>query len=419
MSWLVPSALIVAGIAALAAIALHFIARSRPLAEPLPTARFIPQRPVRARTRSFALNDLLLLLIRLFVLGALGAAVAGPVFAAARARVERIVLIDRSEAVANIAEVRDSVRSIARPGDVLIAFDSSAIVIPSLDSLKPVGTSGSLSAGLAAAIKAAGMIATRADSIELVVVSPLVADEVDDATSRIRAVWAGRIRPVRVSATADSGKSFRLTTDASSDDPIVAGLSLRGMIGSGEGRLIRGRVSAADSAWVRGGKRLLIHWPASDSAAVWPARTPIDAIGGVTSATGTLVSRFPRLWRLDGRAIARWSDGEAAAVERAEGSGCIRDVGLLLDPSSDLTLRAPFGRFAEALVAPCGGRRNIAPVSDAWIAQLSGAGGLAAADAFRDRASESSPWTPWLLAAAALLLIVELLARRSERSVAR
>src|SRR5262245_33099118 len=61
MSWLLPSALGIAAVAALAAVALHFIARSRPVAEPLPTARFIPNRPIHARTRSFALTDLLLL----------------------------------------------------------------------------------------------------------------------------------------------------------------------------------------------------------------------------------------------------------------------------------------------------------------------------------------------------------------------
>ena len=61
MSWLIPSALGIAGAAAVVAVALHFIARSRPLAETLPTARFVPDRPIYARTRSIALTDLLLL----------------------------------------------------------------------------------------------------------------------------------------------------------------------------------------------------------------------------------------------------------------------------------------------------------------------------------------------------------------------
>jgi hypothetical protein len=151
---------------------------------------------------------------------------------------------------------------------------------------------------------------------------------------------------------------------------------------------------------------------------MWPARATIDAIGGVVSATGTMVSRFPRLWRLDGAAVARWADGEPAAVERAMGAGCIRDVGLLFDPSSDITLRASFRRFSAALVAPCGGARDVAPMDRTWINAFTGSGALASSESLRDRSAETSRWTPWLLAAVTLLLLAELLARRSERSVA-
>src|SRR5512142_3163682 len=99
VSWLLPSALAIAGVSALVATALHFIARSRPLAESLPTARFVPHRPVRARARSIALSDVLLLVVRTAAVLALGAAVAGPVFAGARGRVRRIVALDRSRDV--------------------------------------------------------------------------------------------------------------------------------------------------------------------------------------------------------------------------------------------------------------------------------------------------------------------------------
>ena len=46
MTWLIPSAIAIAAAASLVAIALHFIARSRPVAEIFPTARFIPQRAI-------------------------------------------------------------------------------------------------------------------------------------------------------------------------------------------------------------------------------------------------------------------------------------------------------------------------------------------------------------------------------------
>ncbi len=102
MTWLLPSALVIAAAGVVAAIALHFIARSRPLAEPLPTARFVPRRPVQARTRSFRLSDVALLVLRALAITAIGIAIAGPMFASNR-RASRIILADRSRAVAAVA----------------------------------------------------------------------------------------------------------------------------------------------------------------------------------------------------------------------------------------------------------------------------------------------------------------------------
>ena len=78
MSWLLPSALAVAGVACVALIAAHFIARDRPVAEPLPTARFVPDRRIHARTTSIALSDLLLLALRIAAVAAIGLGIAVP-----------------------------------------------------------------------------------------------------------------------------------------------------------------------------------------------------------------------------------------------------------------------------------------------------------------------------------------------------
>jgi hypothetical protein len=422
VSWLLPSALAIGGIAAIAAIALHFIARSRPIAEPLPTARFIPQRPIHARTRSLALSDVALLLVRLAALLALAGAVAGPVFAAARGRVARVIVADRSRDVASVQEVRDSVRALLRAGDVLIAFDSDAVVLPTVDSLRSVDARGSLSAALALALRAGGSLATRVDSVELVVVSPFTTAEVDEATARLRGAWPGRARLVR---TRHPEREARRTASPprravdqgvlrdAQDDAVVAGLSLMGAPDVADFRLVRGRVAASDSAWARDSGHVLIHWPSSDANALWPKRVPIDAIGAVASSGGVLVARFPRLWTISGRAIARWADGEPAAVERAIGTGCIRDVAIVFDPAGDATLRAAFRSFARPLLEPCGGDRTAAPLDSASVSSLAGSGPLAPAGLLRDRASESSRWTPWLLAAVALLLLLELAMRRS------
>ena len=427
MSWLLPSALLVAGVAAAAAVALHFISRSRPVAEPLPTARFIPQRPVQARARAMALSDVLLLLLRLAAILALGLAVAGPMFTGARGRVARVVVLDRSRAVASFDAARDSARSLLRQGDVLVVFDSSARAVPAraLDTLRASTARGSLSAALVAATRAAAALAPRTDSIALVVVTPLAAEEVDDATARIRAAWPGAVRAVLVAGAAPSERPLPVESSSAAADPVVAGLALHGLISLRNSnyagpriRLVRQRVTAADSAWALDSGHVLLHWPMADSTAIWAKRPTIDAIGAVVSDGGTLVGRFPRLWSIAGRTIARWADGAPAAVEHATGAGCIRDVGLLVDPGSDLTLRPSFQRFVTPLLAPCGGFRRTARPDSATVASFDTRGPLATAAALRDRTNESSRYTPWLLALGALLLIVELAARRPARGSA-
>jgi len=176
-------------------------------------------------------------------------------------------------------------------------------------------------------------------------------------------------------------------------------------------------VAVGDSAWAREPGHVLLHWPAADSSADWERRSTIDAIGGVTSTTGTVVGRFPRLWTLSGPTIARWADGEPAVVERITGQGCIRDVGIVIDPASDITLRSAFRAFAAGLLDPCGGARRLGRMDATALAGIAGIGvsPLASAAAFRDRASGASRLTPWLLALAALLLLAELVFRRSER----
>jgi hypothetical protein len=419
VSWLLPTALGIACVTALVAIALHLIARTRPIAEPLPTARFVPERTIHARTRSFAPSDVFLLVLRLAAIAALGLAVAGPVAAAPSGRVLRIIAADRSRDVASFAEVRDSVSALRRSGGTLIVFDSVATHASGLNSLQGVsrsGAPGSISAALALAEREAVRLAPQADSLELVLVSPVTTEEIDFATRNIRNAWRGRIRLVSVRAAAAPRFQPSVESRAGSNDPVFAALALAGVMSTtGQIRLVRDEPTSADTAWARASGRVLLHWPGTDSTTMWTPRVPIDALGGVTSSSGTVVGRFPRAWQLAGTPVARWSDGEVAAVEHPLGPGCIRDVGILLDPASDLTLRAPFRRFLAGLLAPCGGARAMGPSGEGVHRVLTRGGSLAPAAAMRDRSSESSRWTPWLLVLAAALLIVELAARRTVR----
>jgi hypothetical protein len=163
---------------------------------------------------------------------------------------------------------------------------------------------------------------------------------------------------------------------------------------------------------------VLLHWPASEGGADWQVRPTIDAIGGVTSSSGTLIGRLPRVWTLDGDAIARWADGEPAAVEHVAGRGCIRDAGILLDPASDITLREPFRQFVARLLEPCGGRRRTVLADSTFMASMTGGPRRAPSIDLRETTSESSSWTPWLLVVGALLLLIEMVVRRRDRRLA-
>jgi hypothetical protein len=220
--------------------------------------------------------------------------------------------------------------------------------------------------------------------------------------------------PIRAATFAAHETGIEVGTN--SEDAVTAGLALMAHSARAASvRLVRRGITAADSAWARGRDHVLLNWPASDTSARWPRRLTIDAIGGVAT-NAVLVGRFPRLWMLTGHAIAHWADGETAAVEHETGDGCIRDVGVLIDDASDITLSGAFRRFAEPLLAPCGGMRDLTSIDSAMRASLAGAGSLAPAVAVRERSTESSRWSPWLFALAAALLIAELAVRRKVRS---
>ena len=94
----------------------------------------------------------------------------------------------------------------------------------------------------------------------------------------------------------------------------------------------------------------------------------------------------------------------------------MRSVGVGLPLAGDLTLRAPFGHFLAAMVAPCGGQRSAA-IPDSLLSWMTGEGALARAAALQADASLSSPLTFWLLLLAAALLAAEQLLRRRPAQV--
>ena len=423
MSFLLPGFLLAAGAIAAGAVLLHFIVTREPDQLELPTARFAPERAIQARARQFEPRDLLLLLIRVALVLVVGAALAGPVIAPSRRDVIRIVMLDRSRAVASPGEAADSARALLGTGDPLILFDSQATVLErnipdSLAALTAATVPGRISTALIAGLRTASRIRDRADSIELVLVSPLAGEEVDAATDSIRSRWPAGIRLVPVAARrAPPAPAVSLEADPS--DPLRISLPPAAGDGSpGTVRVLRRLAGSDDSAWVRQPDRVLVEWPADSGVPPgWTAGAP-DTVGAVMAEGVVVVApflrRLSRAAERGDRVVARWVDGQPAATETALGQGCIRTVTITVPSAGDLVLDPRFGRLVSVLTEPCGGAADYRPLDPALRARLAGndrllrtaAAGIAPAERM------ATPWSRWLLVAALLLMGLEALARR-------
>jgi hypothetical protein len=160
-----------------------------------------------------------------------------------------------------------------------------------------------------------------------------------------------------------------------------------------------------------------VRWPSALDSAGWRARARPDTAGAILvkigEASAIVVSPFARgVDPTQGRIIARWTDGTAAATERTLGEGCIRDVAIPLARAGDLALRESTRRLVSVLATPCGGDVHYTPASDSALAQLRGTGPLVATRALETRTAPPGHLATWLLAAALALLLVEPLLRR-------
>ena len=419
MSFLAPWALAIAGIAAAGMVLLHLVARQRPAAYVLPTTRFIPdQRTLvsRAATRP---RDLLLLALRVLLLLSVGAAFARPILTPRRGAMARVMLIDRSHAVASPFEAVTKAKALVSDGvpTTIIAFDSVPRVMPAtaLDSLAAAPRSagpGSLSAALIAARRASAALAERADSVQLVLISPMTASEIDSATRRLRADWPGAVRVERIAFLADSGGAWALDRALSTDDPLGPAMANAPSGAKVVTRLIRGSASAADSAFARDGGTV-VRWDSTSAAK--PTAEGL-AVGDEVIVAALGRRSVPTV----GRAIARWADGTVAATEATLGRGCIREIGVAIPAAGDIALHPPFQRIVRKLLTPCGfivGERAADSTIMAWLRGTTTS--AAHAGQLRGDAEQPSPLTPWLLGLAIVLALAELAVRaRRQQEVA-
>ncbi len=387
--------------------------------------RFVPRSAVRVTTVVPVPEDRRLLALRVLLALVIGAAFARPVLVPRRRAIGRVVLADVSRAVGNIGPTRDSVRALLASGDVLVLFDSTARVIrrgaaDSAARLARAERVGRISPALITAFREAAKLRASADSIDVAIVSPFRAAEIDGATQAIRTLWPGRLHLVRIAAAADSvARSTAIALRAAVEDPVALAVAAAGMSQSDSGvRVVRDAATAADSAWAAAGQRTLVRWPLGGAPPGWVARTSPDTVGAVVAGESPLVYPLERRWRLDpaappARVVARWVDGEPAAVERRVGLGCVRDVAVVMPSDGDVMLRTAFGHLVAALAAPCEmiGEGPAAGQSD--LAALAGSGPLAPTRAIGAPETIATPLVPWLLGLALALALLELLVRRS------
>jgi hypothetical protein len=97
------------------------------------------------------------------------------------------------------------------------------------------------------------------------------------------------------------------------------------------------------------------------------------------------------------RAIAWWSDGVAAAVERARGASCVREVAIVVAEGSDLLLSPAADGLLRALRAPCGGISVSAPREPSGSSGTAVPTAYAPASRFRDSNTETRTTRPHLL----------------------
>jgi hypothetical protein len=430
MTFLAPVYLFASLAVAAAIVGLHFIVTRQPRAGILPTARFVPDTRSTTVAAARRPSDLLPMLLRVLLVLSAGAGLARPVLTARRGTEARVILVDVSRSARDSIAVRDSVRAIYRNQDAIVLFDSSARLVTgnvgdSLAALRPTSRRGNLSAALTAAVRAGSVLRDRADSVELVLVSPFAREELDAATDTIRKLWPGKARLVRVSAPASDTAAARsgLTIAGTADDPLAVTVALARTIATASGRIDRGNASSPPLGVVPGGP--LIGWPASTRPRFAAPRAVRDTVGGVMAGDAVVVSTFERQWSFPpdslrgAEVIARWVDGEPAVVERPDGNGCVRSVAIPVTPVGDFVIRRDFVHLVASLSRPCARTTSLIPADPADVARLEGKGGLAPRAAFQPLTDAHSDLAPWLFALALAAAIGELFVRRRGRDADR
>jgi hypothetical protein len=419
----------------------------------LPTARFVPEGALESVSRARRPSDVALLLVRVLALLLAGAAFADVRMAPSRVPVASVAVLDgfahpdttawRAAAVQAFdalavnsswslrAAVLWDGRVLRGEADVLraaldtVALDANGDAARMSSRDAPSRDAHSLAGALLAARRMAPSLAPFADSLALVVVSPLREDATSDALRVVRSAWPGRIAfvsPPALARAPDLASVLapareRVTVRAREGDAVLAAFRLAGAMPAALTRVVRSALTADDSTFARNGG-VLVWWPdamESDSEAARAAAAnaaPADSGAAVIANGRALVAPLPRTLRehASPTAVAWWPDGAPAISEAPLGVGCVRTVGFA-PPGGDALLNASARGVLSALAAPCttaAVSASAAPLPADLIGALRDSGPLVAANALSSPSTrDASPLVPWLIAGALACLLLE------------
>lgn len=447
--------------AALAITALHLLSVRRPPELLLPTARFLPEREVRAVSRTKRPSDVWLLLLRVALLLSAGVAIAEPSWQTRASGTVVLVVSDASVARDTAALDRLlALENTTRPARIVYVFaDSQRVGLPDVSALLPL------------AVRSAAQLVQHDASIDSLDLHLFARDAAIDtaAYGAWRAVWPGRVtthvaagslkrgavviidergQPItgspagrREADRADDIVRVALTWHAArltglSDGAAAPPDTLRfdrgdivddGSTDTGATAAASGRVDRAAMESRPGSRRgVRLSWPANGIPAGWVPQRARDSVSAIAVSGRALqgpweVTALPAD-TINVRPLAWWSDGRVAATERRVNGWCDRQISLVDVSAGDVLLSSSANALFDRLLGPCHADTTVAPV--ALVVRAVDGAARAPAQAFRRSATDrtrdvmasSVPVTPWvtvgLLLLATVLLFVEWRVRR-------
>jgi hypothetical protein len=346
------------------------------------------------------------MLLRLLIVALLALGAAQPVITGRKVPTRTVLLLDRTLPV---AAQRTALTGLAAE-DVVIAFDTSAILQP-VASVTPLrATHASLSAGLAMLVRVRDSLSLGASEVRVAAASRFASASVDPATERLRALLRDSIALIPVTVAVDSVPPFGpVIVRADGDDPVAATALLLGDSAARVNTVIqrRSEFTAGDVTAAERGATV-VHWPAQVTVG-----TP--RLQGITVGGRTWIAPFERDTTMPppsgARAIGWWADGAPAVWRRDAGSGCLLTVRAALPAAGDHSLSLAAQAWLRALVTACDRDTTGMSAAPEWLAPAPRGGAARTA-----QQTLASGFAPWLVVAGLILAAVELLVRAVRRS---